>query len=75
MGKKTSKKTKTKKGGAGKFFLGALIGAAAGAIASRLTEEPKTCNCEKPTAKKPAAKKKTATKKATAKKSTTKKTK
>lgn len=68
MGKKTAKKTK--KGGAGKFFLGALLGAAAGAIANHLTEEPKKCSCQKTTAKKPAVKKKTtAAKKVATKKS------
>ena len=68
MGKNKNNNTK-KKGGKGKFFLGALIGAAAGVVAGRLTaKDKKECKgekCEKkattakPAAKKPAAKKTT----------------
>ena len=67
MGKKTSKKTK-KSNGTGKFFLGAILGTAAGVIASYFTEDKsKSCDCKKAIAKKPVAKK------STSKKSTTKK--
>ena len=72
MGKKTSKKTK-KSNGTGKFFLGAILGTAAGVIASYFTEDKsKSCDCKKTTAKKAIAKKPVA-KKSTSKKSTTKK--
>lgn len=67
--------TKTKKGGAGKFFLGALLGGLAGVVAGRQLKSDsakKSCCCNKKsaTAKKaaPATAKKTAAKKASTKK-------
>jgi len=52
---------KSKKGGAGKFFLGAVIGGLAGLIAGR---QLKTDTAAKAPAKKAAAKKSTSTSKA-----------
>ncbi len=73
-----AEKKNKKKGGSGKFFLGAALGAIAGAVAGKFFSDPEDnkckcgddCNCKKPAAKKPAAKK-TAAKKTT-KKTTTK---
>lgn len=37
---------KSKKGGAGKFFLGAAIGAAAAAVAAKFIGKKKACDCK-----------------------------
>ena len=67
-----AEKKNKKKGGSGKFFLGAALGAIAGAVAGKFFSEPEgkckcgdDCNCKKTATKKPAAKK-------TTKKTTTK---
>lgn len=69
MGK--NKNNNKKKGGKGKFLLGALIGAGVGVVAGRLTaKDKKECKGEK--CEKKAAAKKPAAKKTTAKKTTKK---
>lgn len=78
MGKKNqSTTTKKNKSGKGKFFLGALVGAATGAFTVFRMNNQEKCPCkkaeEKTAAKKTVAKKTTA-KKPAAKKTTAKKT-